>query len=138
MPTYVDDAAGLTTGPVHTIMSCTLLLAAGHCAGLQADTHSCAWLEGPPVPAAARTVLAPFPMTFGHQGTSIHGLPPEFVCFLLDDAGLQQWTSRAVIVRRACHCFVKSAVVPSSGIDAWRQAMRFSPFGATSVQPHWR
>ena len=64
VPTYVDDAAALVTGPAQTVLVCILLLAAGHAAGLLAEVHTCAWVEGPPVPREIKAVLAAFSRHF--------------------------------------------------------------------------
>ncbi len=44
-PTYVDDLAALLAGPRETALASVSILAAGHCAGLRIETHSCQWLR---------------------------------------------------------------------------------------------
>ena len=44
-PTFVDDMEALACGPRQSIAVATVILVAGHCAGLLAESHACRWLE---------------------------------------------------------------------------------------------
>ena len=135
-PTYVDDLAANTTGPTQTSRAAWCLLAAGHAAGLQADTHTCKWLQGPTSPTArdrpsgtSRCISWPRAMrprsSGSHRGPRDASWPPRAEKTSPTNGG-----SRST-------CKIKTAVVPSAAVNEWEDALWSLPFGKEQVRAAW-
>ena len=60
VPSYVDDGAILARGPRQVVAASTVLIIAGHCAGLLAEAHGRRWLESRGESSAAASAATIF------------------------------------------------------------------------------
>ena len=137
--TFVDDLGAHTRGPRHTVATELFLLCAAHAAGLLLDGHQCEWLTCTGLHPAAEAVLAALPVQVVRAGTlcTLRGLRPHFLAAVLARHAGPRWATTHAIHVTACRCGTKTAVVPQADLSAWQRALAHSPFGASSVVPHW-
>ena len=139
VPTYVDDSGLQTVGPEQTVRAEVFLLAAGHAAGLLAEGSPGTWLEHDCLHDGARAALASLPVTIRQEGShwTFRGVSPLLVRTVLEHHCSLAWCEGLRAVNVCCHRAIKTALVPRTRLAAWHHAMRFSPFGADHVTPHW-
>eukprot|EP00972_Heterocapsa_arctica_P115501 16448052-Heterocapsa_arctica.AAC.1 len=139
-PTYVDDLAALAHGPEHVMRAEICLIVAGKLAGLHTDNHTCSWVEGEGDFAEVAATLTALPVEVRKEklpsgaGFSVHGLPANFTHRLLANHNHPRWRNVRIIADKACHCKVKTVVIPSEDCEGWARALIDSVYGAHSVR----
>lgn len=139
-PTYADDLAMATIGPAQCNRGLLFLLTASSAAGLAIDSHICAWVEGrhfsPDHEAAMERLPVKSRLLHDDDGTpvwKVTGLPPEFICVILEAADPDA-PPDLTVCRTVCTCSVKTAVVARGDQAAWTRGLATSPLGSTVLR----
>ena len=116
------------------------IIIAGHCAGLLAEAHGFWFLEsrGAHDAAAVAASILPIVICHGQDGwMQWHGVALELLGALLGGLFGPCWAAESRVGQRRCTCGIKTAVLQAHEVGQWRQALRGSPFGETTVFDQW-
>lgn len=86
-PTFVDDLAGLVVGPRHAAVAQAFLWAAGHCAGLLTESHTCGAVRIRADTALVRRMIEPLPLVISdtaHDECLVSGTQPSLLGRLVE------------------------------------------------------
>ena len=131
-PTFVNDLAALTNGPSQTTRTQLFLMVASHAAGLEVGAHECHCLVIHHPDDRVQAILARYPLRTKDRGQGtleVGGLPPQLVADTLTAALGDHWALSVDMRRSGCHCRFKTAVIPSTRLDRWADAIGVSPIG---------
>ena len=135
-PTYVDDLASLLRAAAQTLRVAIFLPWASWAAGLEVATHHCRGLHFAQPPDRLRAHCASLPVRAhcSQDGMRVTGLPPDLLRRLLARRIGVNAAGAGVAFSRNCHCSLKSALVPASDLDWWRDLMDFPPSGGPQLR----